>query len=175
MNGRSAHERGVVGEVAVLPGGSNGPNLPTKILSFSVASTTKNASHYAANFRIHVTSLEDPPVAVERVVDQRREHRSKSGIYPFSFTLARCLRQGPQRSPPRGEPAIRDKLGDVCWIVRSMAFPIPPPPVARMAADRPAGKPEVGMGKRMALRLFGSPSRRAELDARRHHGEGPET
>ena len=50
MNGRSANERGVVGEVAVLPGGSNGPNLPTKILSFSVASTTKNASHYAANF-----------------------------------------------------------------------------------------------------------------------------
>ena len=50
MNGRSAHERDVVGEVAVLPGGSNGPNLPTKILSFSVASTTKNASHYAANF-----------------------------------------------------------------------------------------------------------------------------
>ena len=45
-----AYKRGVVGEVAVLPGGSNGPNLPTKILSFSVASTTKNASHYAANF-----------------------------------------------------------------------------------------------------------------------------
>jgi hypothetical protein len=117
-------------------------------------------------------SLEGPPVAVERVVDQRREHRSKSGIHPFSFTLARCLGQGPQRSPPRGEPAIRDKLVEVCWIVRSMAFPIPPPPVARMAADRPAGKPEVGMGKRMALRLVGSPSRRAELDTRRHQGEG---
>ena len=31
MNGRSAHERAVFGE-AVLPGGSNGPNLPTKSL-----------------------------------------------------------------------------------------------------------------------------------------------
>ena len=30
MNGRSAHEWGVLGEVAVLPGGSNGPNVPTK-------------------------------------------------------------------------------------------------------------------------------------------------
>jgi hypothetical protein len=93
-------------------------------------------------------SLEDPPVVIEGVIDQRREHRSKSGIHPFSFTLARCLRQGPQRSPPRGEPAIRDKLGEVCWIVRSMAFSIPPPPVARMAAARPAGKPEVGMEKK---------------------------
>jgi hypothetical protein len=50
MNGRSAHERGVLESSAVLPGGLNGPNLPTQIVAFSGASTTKHARHYAANF-----------------------------------------------------------------------------------------------------------------------------
>src|SRR5262249_13479970 len=38
-------------------------------------------------------SLEDPPVVVERVIDQRREHRFIRGIHPFSFALTCCLRQ----------------------------------------------------------------------------------
>ena len=50
MNGRSAREQGVFGEVAVLPGGSNGPNLPTKSSPSVHASTKKHARHYEANF-----------------------------------------------------------------------------------------------------------------------------
>ena len=51
MNGRSAHERGVFGEVAALPG----PNPSTKILAFSDASTTKHARSLCGELWIHVT------------------------------------------------------------------------------------------------------------------------
>src|SRR5262249_60080744 len=38
-------------------------------------------------------SLEDPPVVVEGVIDQRREHRFIRRIHPFSFALACSLRR----------------------------------------------------------------------------------
>jgi hypothetical protein len=38
-------------------------------------------------------SLDDPPVVVEGVIDQRRKHRFIRGIHPFSFALTCCLPQ----------------------------------------------------------------------------------
>jgi hypothetical protein len=47
-------------------------------------------------------SLEDPPVVVEGVIDQRREHRFIRRIHPFSFTLA-TGRTVPARNHKQGE------------------------------------------------------------------------
>jgi hypothetical protein len=35
--------------------------------------------------------FEDPPFVVEWLVDERREHRSISGIHVFSYALAGCV------------------------------------------------------------------------------------
>src|SRR6478672_4944503 len=102
--------------------------------------------------------LEDPLFVVEGFVDQRREHGSISRIHAFLSPRHAAIGTPATITAWGSLPA-----GEVGWIVVSAAFPAPAPPIAMMAAARPAGKPAVACEKGWHSRLLGSPSKRRRV------------